>query len=128
MQMLTASFLRFLPRRQGLFGMALPAALAVWAATGPLGQAIAQTNSLTQAAGPTTGVTTRDALPEGKPLPGSAANQLIEKIRVDDADVRIDEGRFGGETRTITVTPKGGFPAYDVRPSTGRSTWKILGF
>ena len=71
---------------------------------------------------------TRAPLPDGKPLTGSAANQLIERIQVDDADVRIEEARFGGETRSITVIPKGGFPAYDVRPSTGRSSWKILGF
>ncbi len=70
----------------------------------------------------------RSPLPDGKPLPGSAANQLIERIQVDDADVRIEETRFGGETRSITVIPKGGFPSYDVRPSTGHSTWKILGF
>ena len=67
-------------------------------------------------------------MPDGKPVAGSAANQLIERIQVEDADVRIEEARFGGETRRITVIPKGGFPSYDVRPSTGHSTWKILGF
>jgi hypothetical protein len=70
----------------------------------------------------------RAPLPDGQPLTGSAANQLIERIQVNDADVRIEEARFGGETRSITVIPKGGFPSYDVRPSTGQSSWKILGF
>jgi hypothetical protein len=58
----------------------------------------------------------------------SSANQLIERIQVESRDVRIDEVRFGGETRSITVTPKGGLPAYDVKPSTGERTWKVLGF
>jgi hypothetical protein len=58
----------------------------------------------------------------------SSSNQLIERIRVENADVRIDEVRFGGETRSISVMPKSGFPAYDVKPSTGERTWKVLGF
>ncbi len=58
----------------------------------------------------------------------SSSNQLIERIRVETADVRIDEVRFGGETRSISVAPKGGFPAYDVKPATGERTWKVLGF
>ncbi len=58
----------------------------------------------------------------------SSSNQLIERIRVENADLRIDEVRFGGETRSISVVPKSGFPAYDVQPKTGERTWKILGF
>lgn len=66
----------------------------------------------------------------------SSADQLIEKITVDDGGARISELRFGGETRSITVQPKGGLPAYDVRPisgadiqpTNGTRTWKILGF
>ena len=62
--------------------------------------------------------------------------QLIERITVDDGGARINELRFGGETRSITVQPKGGLPAYDVRPisgadsqaGSGTRTWKILGF
>ncbi len=41
---------------------------------------------------------------------------------------QIDEVRVGGETRSITVQPKGGFPAYDVQPATGTRAWKVLGF
>jgi hypothetical protein len=58
----------------------------------------------------------------------SSSNQLIERIRIENAEVRIDEVRVGGETRSISVMPKGGFPAYDVQPSTGERTWKVLGF
>jgi uncharacterized protein involved in outer membrane biogenesis len=58
----------------------------------------------------------------------SRANQLIENIQVDSPSVRIDEQRFGGETRSISVAPKGGFPAYEVQPQSGVRSWKILGF
>jgi hypothetical protein len=51
-----------------------------------------------------------------------------ERILVEDEGARIDELRVGGETRAISVTPKGGMPAYDVAPKTGERTWKVLGF
>jgi hypothetical protein len=51
-----------------------------------------------------------------------------EHIRVEDEGARIDELRVGGETRSITVAPKDGMPAYDVAPKTGERTWKVLGF
>jgi hypothetical protein len=51
-----------------------------------------------------------------------------ERIQVEDDSARIDELRIGGETRTISVTPKGGMPAYDVASKTGERTWKVLGF
>lgn len=51
-----------------------------------------------------------------------------ERIRVEDNSARIDELRIGGETRTISVTPKDGMPVYDVAPKTGERTWKVLGF
>ena len=66
--------------------------------------------------------------------------QLTERIVIDDGGARINELRFGGETRSITVQPKGGMPAYDVRPISGADTqntsgatsvartWKIFGF
>jgi hypothetical protein len=53
---------------------------------------------------------------------------LTERILVEDDSARIDELRIGGETRTISVTPKGNMPAYDVAPKTGERTWKVLGF
>jgi hypothetical protein len=58
----------------------------------------------------------------------SKSDQLIENIQVDSAGARIDEQRFGGETRSISVAPKGGFPVYDVQPASGLRTWKVLGF
>jgi hypothetical protein len=58
----------------------------------------------------------------------SRADQLIENIQVDSPSARIDEQRFGGETRSISVAPKGGFPAYEVQPQSGVRSWKILGF
>jgi hypothetical protein len=58
----------------------------------------------------------------------SRTDQLIENIQVDSVSARIDEQRFGGETRSISVAPKGGFPVYDVQPASGLRTWKVLGF
>ena len=60
--------------------------------------------------------------------PGSRTNQLIERIHVEGGTSSIDEVRVGGETRSITVQPKGGLPAYDVQPATGTRAWKVLGF
>lgn len=42
--------------------------------------------------------------------------QTIERIRHEDAGSRIDELRVGGETKAITVQPKGDAPAYQVAP------------
>lgn len=68
------------------------------------------------------------AEPAGTAQPSSGKEQLIERIHVDDGGSRIDEVRYGGETRSISVAPKGGLPVYDVQPVTGARTWKILGF
>jgi hypothetical protein len=62
------------------------------------------------------------------PQPTVSANQLIERIHVEGGATQIDEVRVGGETRSITVQPKGGFPAYSVQPTTGARAWKVLGF
>lgn len=62
------------------------------------------------------------------PQPTASANQLIERIHVEGGSSHIDELRVGGETRSITVQPKGAFPAYDVQPATGTRAWKVLGF
>jgi hypothetical protein len=51
------------------------------------------------------------------------AEQVIQKIRIEDAGSRIDELRVGGQTQSITVQPKTGVnvPAYEIKPSdTGR--------
>ena len=43
-------------------------------------------------------------------------DQTIERIRHEDAGSRIDELRVGGETKSITVQPKGDAPPYQVAP------------
>lgn len=82
--------------------------------------------------------------------PASTAQQgagdiRIERIHVEDSGARIDELRVRGETQSITVTPKGKLPAYEVEPASanrgpsagergnasaggGTRVWKIFGF
>ena len=60
--------------------------------------------------------------------PRTAIEKRTERILIEDAGTRINELRVGGETKTITVQPKGGMPAYDVKPDSGERSWKILGF
>ncbi len=73
------------------------------------------------------------------PPPASGTEQKIERIRHEDAGSRIDELRVGGETKQITVQPKGDAPAYQVAPESnnrnpastdrersGTSGWNIL--
>lgn len=69
------------------------------------------------------------------PARGSAFEQRAETLIVEDADSRIEELRVGGESRKISVTPKGGMPAYEVQPSSPASgqsgasrVWKLFGF
>ena len=83
--------------------------------------------------------TTPAASADGSP------ERRIERIRIEDAGARVDELRVGGETQSITVSPKGGMPAYELLPpgtnqglaagprnssatSGGTRVWKILGF
>lgn len=65
--------------------------------------------------------------------------QRMEHLHVEDAGSRIDEQRYGGETRSINVQSKTAVPAYQVQPHnphsreagpgrTGARTWKILDF
>ena len=78
----------------------LLAALAVL----PLAAAVAQTAAPAQAA----------------VQAGSArTDKKIERIRTEDAGSRIDELRVGGETQQITVQPKTGGMAYEVKPAEG---------
>jgi hypothetical protein len=72
------------------------------------------------------------------PPPASGTEQKIERIRHEDVGSRIDELRVGGETRSITVQPKGDAPAYQVAPESnnrnpastdrkdGTGGWNIL--
>jgi hypothetical protein len=67
----------------------------------------------------------------------------IENIHHEDAGSRINELRVGGETKRITVQPKGDIPPYELgtgssnrnpattEPGTGKGGspgWKVLGF
>ena len=44
-------------------------------------------------------------------------NQKIERIRIEDNGVRIDELRVGGQTQSITVQPKANVPEYEFQPT-----------
>ncbi|MDO8451129.1 MAG: hypothetical protein Q7T10_20235 [Rhodoferax sp.] len=71
------------------------------------------------------------AAEQNKPSPPGASGAVekrTERIHIEDAGARIDEVRVGGETKTIEVQPKGGMPAYQVEPTKGERSWKILGF
>lgn len=73
---------------------------------------------------------------------GDRHNQRIEHIRTEGMAARVDELRVGGETRRITVQPRGGLPAYQVDSAardhrlhpqnngatTGPSNWRALEF
>lgn len=83
------------------------------------------------------------AQPTPAPAPGKApVEPRIERIRVEDSSVRIDEVRVGGQTQAITVQPKN-MPSYELgthssnrNPATDNSDsgqtssrgWKVLGF
>ncbi len=91
---------------------------------------------LTLAAGP---VSAQQAAPEAPQPAGKGPEQTIERIRHEDKGARIDELRVGGETKAITVSPKGKAPAYEVTPESnnrnpagsdgqgeGKARWNIL--
>ena len=60
------------------------------------------------------------AAPQARATQGDKNNQRVERIRVEDEGSRVDEVRVGGQTQSITVTPKvGDMPAYEVQPSEG---------
>ena len=70
----------------------------------PLAAAVAQTPASAEAA-----AREKKARPDKK----------IERIHTEDAGTRIDELRVGGETQQITVQPKTGGAAYEVKPAEG---------
>lgn len=72
-------------------------------------------------------------------------NQRVERIHVEDAAVRIDEVRYGGQTQSITVQPKANVPEYEIQPTdlgrsrpadhrdgmssaTGKRVWNVFKF
>lgn len=75
------------------------------------------------------------------PAPAEPVEPRVERIRHEDALTRVDELRVAGQTRSITVQPKNGAPAYEVAPatggedpsatrngSTGKSRWRLFDF
>ena len=66
------------------------------------------------------------ALAQAPAAPAPAKNppeQRIEQIRTEDKGARIDELRVGGQTQSITVTPKdSSLPGYEIQPTEGART------
>jgi hypothetical protein len=59
-------------------------------------------------------------VPQGQEQAASPRqNQKIEHIRVEDSGATVDEVRYGGQTQSITVTPKANVPSYEVLPNNG---------
>ncbi len=61
----------------------------------------------------------RDALQKEEQAAAGRANQKIEHIHVEDQGASVDEVRYGGQTQSITVTPKANVPSYEVLPNSG---------
>lgn len=80
----------------------------------------AQTSASTPATAP--------AAPKSSPDVPAAVEKRTERIHIEDTGAKIDELRIGGETKSIDVKPKGDMPAYQVAPTSGERTWKVLGF
>ncbi len=62
------------------------------------------------------------------PTERPGVEQRTERIHIEDNSTIIDEVRIGGETKSIDVKPKGVMPAYQVAPTSGERSWKVLGF
>jgi len=120
--------------RNALLALACSAALgSLQAQTAPAPAADAP------AAAPDAATARQDKNREGR------RNQKIERIQIDDGGAKVDELRYGGQTQSITVTPKGRMPAYEVKPTdpgrtqsqgqgdaagggTGPTLWNVLKF
>ncbi|NML85051.1 hypothetical protein [Polaromonas sp.] len=76
----------------------------------PLAAVVAQTQEPSQNAA---------SAMEKKPEGAARSDKKIQRIRTEDAGTRIDELRVGGETEKITVQPKTGGAAYEVKPAEG---------
>jgi len=82
-------------------------------------------------------------LTEGPAPRTPRVEQKVERLHVADEGTSIDEVRYGGQTQSITVQPKGA-KEYDVAPTVGprrraaerdggdanggARTWKMIGF
>ncbi|MEJ8849111.1 hypothetical protein [Variovorax rhizosphaerae] len=86
--------------------------LAVFACVLPLAGAQAQTPPTA----PAQAAPQQSTVPAGVP---GRPDQKIENIRIEDSNATVDEVRYGGQTQSITVKPKGTAPEYEVLPGTG---------
>ena len=81
---------------------------------------------------------------EREPAGEPRRNQKIEHLHVEDQANRIEEVRVGGQSKSVTVQPKGNVPSYELaptdlarsRPEDSRDgqmgkkqrVWNVLGF
>lgn len=79
-------------------------------------------------------------------VPSGPPEQPTQRLVTEDAGARVEELRVGGQTRSITVQPKNGAPAYEIDPGSpartsgsvdertqpagggGRRAWNVLRF
>jgi hypothetical protein len=69
--------------------------------------------------------------------PREVPEPKVEHLTIEERDVRIDELRIRGQTKTLSVKPKGA-PEYEIVPpnaakpiddkTEGRRTWRLLTF
>ena len=81
---------------------------------------------------------------ESQPL-DPRTNQKVQRIHQEDSSAVIDEVRYGGQTRSVTVKPKNGLPEYEIQPAdagrtgtadsreglssgNGRRVWNVFSF
>ena len=79
----------------------------------PLAAAMAQSTAPVQSSAPAAAASAPAVTSGGRP------DKAIQRIRTEDGGTRIDELRVGGETQQITVQPKTGGAAYEVKPAEG---------
>lgn len=58
------------------------------------------------------------AQPSAAATPDSGIERRIERIRIEERALVVDELRHGGETQSIVVTPRE-MPAYEIQPTDG---------
>lgn len=73
-------------------------------------------------------------------LPGLHSEAAVQHLVSEDEAVRITELRVRGQTQRLTVQPKQGGPAYEIRPApggqdasqardgAGQRVWQLLSF
>ncbi len=65
------------------------------------------------------GVPAPPAALQQQAAPGSAVEQRVERIRMEDDGSVVEEVRFGGQAQSITVSPKAPVPGYEIVPADG---------